>query len=180
MLRILAWSCLCITAVAGDYTVNNRYVIAERSSCEPLEPMEIVITSADFHCPLCEVLKRDIKNGVFEGVHIRYAPAWPGMGGYPKIRFRDAEDGGKWKVYRTYNKTVQKDILRRLRQHRSNAVGQSNSSSDFAEVRQMSYGEKVHLHNQLHGGGSWSWPGDLDEHLRSVHGVKSFDIGELK
>lgn len=29
----------------------------------------------------------------------------------------------------------------------------------------------VELHNSLHGGGYWSWPGDLAEHLRNTHGV---------
>lgn len=35
----------------------------------------------------------------------------------------------------------------------------------------MSYSEMVSLHNSLHGPGSWSWPGDLAEHLRDVHGI---------
>lgn len=29
----------------------------------------------------------------------------------------------------------------------------------------------VGLHNQLHGGGSWTWPGDLATHLQNTHGV---------
>lgn len=31
--------------------------------------------------------------------------------------------------------------------------------------------ELIQLHNRLHGGGQWTWPGNLREHLRSVHGV---------
>ena len=37
----------------------------------------------------------------------------------------------------------------------------------------MSHGEMVATHNRLHGGGSWSWPGDLASHLRTVHGVNT-------
>ena len=36
----------------------------------------------------------------------------------------------------------------------------------------MSHSEMVRLHNQLHGGGSWTWPGDLATHLRAVHHVE--------
>lgn len=36
----------------------------------------------------------------------------------------------------------------------------------------MSHAEMVRLHNNLHGGGSWTWPGDLREHLRRVHGAE--------
>ena len=35
----------------------------------------------------------------------------------------------------------------------------------------ISHSEMVRLHNQLHGGGSWTWPGDLATHLSTVHGV---------
>lgn len=31
--------------------------------------------------------------------------------------------------------------------------------------------ELIQLHNRLHGGGQWTWPGNLRDHLRTVHGV---------
>ena len=37
----------------------------------------------------------------------------------------------------------------------------------------MSHSEMVGIHNRLHGGGSWTWPGDLATHLRTVHGVST-------
>jgi hypothetical protein len=37
----------------------------------------------------------------------------------------------------------------------------------------MSHSEMVATHNRLHGGGSWTWPGDLATHLRNVHGVST-------
>lgn len=41
-----------------------------------------------------------------------------------------------------------------------------------AEVS-MSHSEMVALHNRLHGGGSWTWPGDLASHLQTTHGVST-------
>ena len=35
----------------------------------------------------------------------------------------------------------------------------------------VSHGDLVSMHNQLHGGGQWTWPGDLATHLQTVHGV---------
>jgi hypothetical protein len=31
----------------------------------------------------------------------------------------------------------------------------------------------VSIHNRLHGGGNWTWPGDLATHLRESHGVQT-------
>lgn len=43
----------------------------------------------------------------------------------------------------------------------------TNNSLDFASHEDM-----VDLHNTLHGGGKWTWPGDLKTHLIYSHGVK--------
>lgn len=40
-------------------------------------------------------------------------------------------------------------------------------------TRSMTHSEMVALHNRLHGGGSWTWPGDLATHLRGTHGVST-------
>lgn len=37
----------------------------------------------------------------------------------------------------------------------------------------MSHSEMITLHNRLHGGGQWTWPGDLETHLRTTHGVST-------
>ena len=37
----------------------------------------------------------------------------------------------------------------------------------------MSHAEMVATHNRLHGGGSWTWPGDLATHLKTVHSVST-------
>ena len=43
------------------------------------------------------------------------------------------------------------------------------------QVRKLlhSHAEMVKMHNRLHGGGSWSWPGDLETHLWQVHSVEN-------
>lgn len=43
------------------------------------------------------------------------------------------------------------------------------------QVRKLlhSHAEMVELHNRLHGGGSWTWPGNLETHLRRVHSVEN-------
>jgi hypothetical protein len=35
----------------------------------------------------------------------------------------------------------------------------------------VSHNDLVSIHNRLHGGGNWTWPGDLATHLQTVHGV---------
>ena len=43
------------------------------------------------------------------------------------------------------------------------------------QVRKLlhSHAELVKIHNALHGGGSWSWLGDLETHLWQVHNVEN-------
>ena len=43
------------------------------------------------------------------------------------------------------------------------------------QVRKLlhSHAELVKIHNALHGGGSWSWPGNLETHLWQVHNVEN-------
>ncbi len=36
----------------------------------------------------------------------------------------------------------------------------------------MSQSDMISLHNRLHGGGSWTWPGNLRQHLQTVHGQR--------
>lgn len=38
-------------------------------------------------------------------------------------------------------------------------------------VHRMTHSDLVQLHNSLHGGGHWTWHGDLKQHLRTSHGV---------
>jgi hypothetical protein len=40
----------------------------------------------------------------------------------------------------------------------------------------VSHGDLVSIHNKLHGGGNWTWPGDLSEHLRTADGVDTDGI----
>jgi hypothetical protein len=45
----------------------------------------------------------------------------------------------------------------------------------IASVKE-SHARRVELHNRLHGGGNWTWPGNLSEHLRTAHGVDTDGI----
>lgn len=40
-----------------------------------------------------------------------------------------------------------------------------------ATAQAMKHSDLIQMHNRLHGGGQWTWPGDLRTHLRTVHGV---------
>ena len=59
-----------------------------------------------------------------------------------------------------------------LREMRHVSAGVTRTKTVVRESRQtMSHSDMVRLHNQLHGGGQWTWPGDLRTHLRTTHGV---------
>ncbi len=40
---------------------------------------------------------------------------------------------------------------------------------ETAATVKMSHSEMVQLHNRLHGGVPWTWPGDLETHLHNTH-----------
>lgn len=46
------------------------------------------------------------------------------------------------------------------------------------QLTAMSHSEMVSLHNQLHGGGDWSWTGDLRRHLETKHRVETVKAGD--
>lgn len=49
--------------------------------------------------------------------------------------------------------------------------GGDYASTAVSAPAPMSHSEMVSLHNSLHGPGSWTWPGNLADHLRDAHGV---------
>lgn len=50
-----------------------------------------------------------------------------------------------------------------------------SSCSPLKPIKVMSHSGMVSLHNKLHGGGQWTWPGNLKEHLETTHGVRLND-----
>jgi hypothetical protein len=53
----------------------------------------------------------------------------------------------------------------------SRTVTSSRNEAHFGGS--LSHSEMKALHDQLHGGGSWTWPGDLATHLATTHGVST-------
>ena len=49
----------------------------------------------------------------------------------------------------------------------------TSSRNDAHFGGSLSHSEMKALHDQLHGGGSWTWPGDLATHLATTHGVST-------
>ena len=66
-------------------------------------------------------------------------------------------------------------IVEKLRSRtvtRQKANGDVETKTSVKSVP-ISHHDRVRLHNQLHGGGQWTWPGNLEGHLRDVHGVET-------
>ena len=150
-------------------------------------------------CQPCERLKRDYLAGKLDGFDVKFcvqteahrdkliADGIPAdrviveaynATPFPAIRYRSSESttGWKWHVPRGYGP-------RTLMELRSTLLGEEmpyavEFPQTFVEPaptpRQpvMRQSDLVALHNQLHGGGHWTWPGDLAEHLRNTHGVQ--------
>jgi hypothetical protein len=72
------------------------------------------------------------------------------------------------KVVKQFVGTVSADTLLPL-------LKAQRSSDPILKSARMTRSQMVSLHNQLHGGGSWTWPGDLETHLRTAHGVRFDD-----
>ena len=132
----------------------------------------LYVTTATFHCPPCERLKRDIEAGVFEGIEIRKASSWPSMKGYPSVRFRNSTKTG-WLSVSGYDNSTRLFLLKTLLPAK---VPEQSSTISLPTVHRLSFQAQVELHNRLHGGGSWTWPGNLTQHLRTVHGVKNLEV----
>ena len=144
--------------VASELSASST----SRSSDVPL-----FVTYADFHCPPCEQLKAAIQRGDFAGFAIAESGPFDGQKSFPAVRYQDRN--GTWKVRYGYDARLPQWI-------KSDLSGQQQvqmivmPDRPIASVKE-SHARRVELHNQLHGGGQWTWPGDLASHLREVHGV---------
>lgn len=154
----------------------------------------IFVSVAPF-CRPCEALKKDYLAGKLKGFDVKFcvqteahrdkliADGIPAdrvvieaydASPFPAIRYKSSESvtGWKWHTPRGYGPRV-------LMELRSTLLGEETPYAvdfpqTFTEPVQpvMSQSDLISLHNQLHGGGSWTWPGDLAEHLRNTHGVQ--------
>jgi len=124
----------------------------------------LFVTNAPFPCPPCERLKADYAAGKFAGFDVTFADDWQ-PSSYPAIRYKSANSATGWAVIYGYDANTI-DQLKRLTGTKEIVVA-AESTNSF-----MSHGDMVSIHNDLHGGGSWTWPGDIATHLRQSHGVQ--------
>ena len=120
-----------------------------------------LLVSSTAGCAPCARLWRDVDAGLFEGFAVEKSGDFDGLKSYPAIRYEDASSATGWAVVYGYDAAQLrslKKLLPKLSAYRT----------AFWTHEQM-----VAKHNELHGGGSWSWPGDLARHLATVHGVET-------
>ena len=139
---------------ANDSHTRNT-VVAEEDS------VPLIVTYADFHCPPCERLKADIEADKFAGFTVTVDNDWKPKS-YPAIRYPWQTETG-WAVEYGYDSGMADRLRAKLMPKKAQAVALSP----------MSQQEMIDLHNSLHGGGQWTWPGDLETHLRTTHGVNT-------
>jgi len=151
--------CECDPCVCGGKTVESN------------DKPTLWVTYADFNCPPCDRLRADIASGMLDEFTIAVASG-NGIGGSrPAIRFRSATSETGYAVQYGYSDTM----LRWLKSNLLDTQAEMIVSRPARPSRPAaaSHSDMVATHNALHGGGSWTWPGDLATHLRETHGVDS-------
>ena len=130
--------------------------------------VRLYVTYADFHCPPCERLREAVKRGDFAGFEVIESESFAGQKSYPATRYQNRD--GQWKVRYGYDA--------RLPQWVRNDVETTNRVVSRPQITNpvVSQMDLVSIHNRLHGGGNWTWPGDLATHLQTVHGVDTDGI----
>ncbi len=167
----------------------NDSQLAKRSVAESGDvPLFVSVTS---FCRPCNQIKRDWKAGKLKGFKITWCvtadthkdgliadgipvesivvDTWQPADGFPAIRYPSTDSPTGWAVFNPhgYGALVLHDLRRDLLGVEAEGVEQV-----FPQAAQTEPAiDLVSLHNSLHGGGSWTWPGDLKTHLESFHGV---------
>jgi hypothetical protein len=109
-------------------------------------------------------LEAAIKAGELAGFEVSYSPRFDGQTQYPGIRFQSPSSTG-WRVVYGFNATTL-PFIRHVLTTTNTIVSQPRNTNPVVPQADL-----VSMHNQLHGGGQWTWPGDLATHLQTVHGV---------
>jgi hypothetical protein len=133
--------------------------------------VELVVTYADFYCPPCERLKAAIEAGQFSDFAIRYDNAYR-PSGYPAIRYRSTESSSGWSAIVGYDSGTVPFLKSRLLKKVNKAAAQQVVNQQQTTSRVVNQSGMIQIHNRLHGGGNWTWPGNLKTHLRTAHGVR--------
>ena len=120
-----------------------------------------LLVSSTAGCAPCARLWRDVDAGLFDGFAVEKSGDFDGLKSYPAIRYEDASSATGWAVVYGYDAAQLRSLKKLLPKTAAYRTA-------FWTHEQM-----VAKHNELHGGGSWSWPGDLATHLATAHGVKT-------
>jgi hypothetical protein len=155
---------------------------APDSPDDPAPPEIVSVTSADVPlfvsttvpCAPCERLKRDHAAGKFTGFNLQFSNDWAPRS-YPAIRYPTKASSTGWAVLYGYDGQPTIDKLKELTLGKTVLVSQPVQTIQAPAV--MSHSDMVSLHNRLHGGGSWTWPGDLASHLQQAYGVSIGGFG---
>ena len=155
------------TEEAGDVPTvpeNGKAVIPEttgetgttvKDSNEAGSPV-LYLSYAPFNCPPCDDLKADVAAGKFSDFTTEVATDWTPPRGYPAIRW---QENGKYKSITGYDKNTLPFLKPRL-------LGQRNLVASQEILPPV-----VQITVQRMAGPTWTWPGDLAQHVSTTHGV---------
>ena len=145
--------------ITPDDTANDSHpatlIVAESGA------VRLYVSLSPDYCPPCYQLKRADDAGKFYGFDVKYDNDWKPYA-YPAIRYPTALSPTGWAVMYGYDSGT----IRKLRQATNPVVSHARNTNPV-----VSHQSLVAEHNRLHGGGNWTWPGDLATHLRDSHGV---------
>ena len=142
------------------------------------------VTYADFNCPPCERLKADVAAGKLDEFSV-IVDAGEGLKtARPAIRFRWSSSATGYAVLYEYGPATLAWLKRNLLEA-STAAAQPHTTISLDPPPVVyrppvtkpvaSHSDLVAMHNRLHGGGQWTWPGSttesLQRHLQATHGV---------
>ena len=149
-----------------DTEVNDSRGSSPGSQPVAVSAVELFVCSTA-SCAPCKRMWRDVDDGKLDGFVLTKVAPFDGMKSYPAIRFADTDSETGWSVVYGYDEQTRQYLRAKL-------LGEKAVASQVVcEPVRMSHNEMVALHNQLHGGGSWTWPADLATHLATTHGVST-------
>jgi len=120
-----------------------------------------LLVSSTAGCAPCAKLWRDVDAGLFAGFAVEKSGDFDGLKSYPAIRYEDASSATGWAVVYGYDAAQLRSLKKLL-----------PKTTEYRTAF-WTHDDMVAKHNELHGGGSWSWPGDLAIHLATAHGVET-------
>jgi hypothetical protein len=121
-----------------------------------------LLVSSTAGCAPCARLWRDVDAGLFDGFAVEKSGDFDGLKSYPAIRYEDAASATGWAVVYGYDAAQLQSLKNKLL-----------PQTAAYRTAFWTHGDMVAKHNELHGGGSWTWPGDLATHLATAHGVET-------